>query len=44
MILEAVAAIEERPKSVNKKAREWLMAADGAANCTMGREVSFVRP
>src|SRR4051794_35031436 len=44
MILEAFAASEEIPESVKKRARVVLMAADGAANCTIGREVSFARP
>ena len=44
MILEAFAASEEIPESVKKRARVVLMAADGAANCTIGREVSFGRP
>src|SRR3982750_177477 len=44
MILEAFAASEEIPENVKKRARVVLMAADGAANCTIAREVSFARP
>ena len=35
---------EEIPESVRKRARAALLAADGAANCTIAREVSLARP
>ena len=44
IILEAVVASEEIPESVRKRARVVLLAADGAANCTIAREVSLARP
>ena len=43
MILEAVAASDEIPESVKKRARVVLMAADGAANCTIGQEAGLAR-
>jgi transposase-like protein len=42
--VEAVAASEEIPENVKKRARVVLLAADGAANCTIAREVSLARP
>jgi transposase-like protein len=44
IIVEAVAASEEIPENVKKRARVVLLAADGAANCTIAREVSLARP
>lgn len=44
MILEAVVAQPEIPKRVRKRARIILLAADGAANCTISRQLKIGRP
>ena len=43
IILEAVVASDQIPGNVKKRARVVLMAADGADNCTIAREVSLAR-
>jgi len=44
MILEAVVAQQEIPKRIRKRARIILLAADGAANCTISRQLKIGRP
>jgi Homeodomain-like domain len=44
MILEAVAASDEIPETVKKRARVVLLAADGISNSSIGQEVSLARP
>jgi len=43
LILETVAASEQIPVSVRKRARVVLMAGDGAGNCTIGLDVGMHR-
>ncbi len=43
LILETVAASEQIPVSVRKRARVVLMAGDGAKNCTIGLDVGLHR-
>jgi hypothetical protein len=43
LILETVAASEQLPANVRKRARVVLMAGDGADNCTIGLDVCMHR-
>ena len=43
LILETVAASEQLPASVRKRARVVLLAGDGADNCTIGLDVGMHR-
>jgi hypothetical protein len=43
LILETVAASEQLPANVRKRARVVLMAGDGADNCTIGVDVGMHR-
>jgi hypothetical protein len=43
LMLETVAASEQLPESVRKRARVVLMAGEGADNCTIGLDVGMHR-
>jgi hypothetical protein len=43
LILETVAASEQLPANVRKRARVVLLAGDGADNCTIGLDVCMHR-